>query len=68
MTKKIERLEPYVSMVKSGLDVSPVRETRVAYKETRLIDITFTHYDPIVAAKMANAIGAAYVVNNLEKR
>lgn len=66
--EEVERLEPYVAMVKNGLIVTPVRETRVAYKETRLIDITFTHYDPVVAAKIANAIGATYVAMNLEKK
>lgn len=66
--EEMERLEPYVDMVKRGLDVYPVREQRVANKETRLIDITFTHYDPVVAAKIANAIGATYVAMNLEKK
>ena len=63
-----ERLAPYVSMLKRGLKVDAVKETRVAYKETRLIDISYTHYDPQVAAKIANAIADIYVLSNLEKK
>jgi uncharacterized protein involved in exopolysaccharide biosynthesis len=46
-----------------------VKETRAAYyRETRLIDITFTHTDPQVAAKVVNAIAETYAFSNLEKR
>ncbi len=38
------------------------------YKETRLIDISFTHTDPEVASKVVNAIAETYVYNNLEKK
>ncbi len=38
------------------------------YKETRLIDISYTHTDPEVAAKVVNAIAETYVFNNLERK
>src|SRR6476619_928308 len=43
-----KRLAPYVNTILAGLKVDPVKETRGYYKETRLIDIKFTHTDPSV--------------------
>jgi len=63
-----KRLEPYVNTILAGLKVEPVKETRGYYKETRLIDIKFTHIDPLVASKIVNAIAETYVFSNLEKR
>jgi capsular exopolysaccharide synthesis family protein len=63
-----KRLAPYVGGILGGLKVDPVKETRGLYKETRLIDITYTHTDPEVAAKVVNAIAETYVYNNLEKK
>ena len=63
-----KRLAPYVAFILGGLKVDPVKETRGLYKETRLIDITFTHTDPEVAARVVNAIAKTYVFNNLEKK
>jgi capsular exopolysaccharide synthesis family protein len=63
-----KRLAPYVNAVLFGLKVEPVKETRGLYKETRLIDISFTHTDPEVASKVVNAIAETYVYNNLEKK
>jgi polysaccharide biosynthesis transport protein len=63
-----KRLEPYVNTILAGLKVDPVKETRGYYKETRLIDIRFTHTDPLVASKVVNAIAETYVFSNLEKR
>ncbi len=63
-----KRLSPYVSAILAGLKVEPVKEPRGYYKETRLIDLTFTHTDPQVAAKVANAIAETYVFSNLEKK
>src|SRR5712664_1352658 len=41
-----KRLAPYVSALQGGLRVEPVRESRAGYyKETRLIDIGYTHSD-----------------------
>src|SRR5678815_2207809 len=63
-----KRLAPYVNTILAGLKVDPVKETRGYYKETRLIDIKFTHTDPLVASKIVNAIAETYVFSNLEKR
>jgi capsular exopolysaccharide synthesis family protein len=63
-----KRLAPYVAAILAGLKVDPVKETRGLYKETRLIDISFTHTDPEVASKVVNAIADTYVYNNLEKK
>jgi polysaccharide biosynthesis transport protein len=63
-----KRLAPYVNTILGGLKVEPVKETRGYYKETRLIDIKFTHTDPGVAEKVVNAIAEVYVFSNLEKR
>jgi succinoglycan biosynthesis transport protein ExoP len=63
-----KRLAPYVNTILSGLKVDPVKEARGYYKETRLIDIRFTHAVPDVTAKVVNAIAETYVFSNLEKR
>jgi polysaccharide biosynthesis transport protein len=65
-----KRLEPFVGILQGGLKVEPVKETRTSsyVKDTRLIDIRFTHGDPQVAAKVVNAIADAFVLSNLEKK
>jgi polysaccharide biosynthesis transport protein len=63
-----KRLAPYVNTILGGLKVEPVKETRGYYKETRLIDIKYTHTFPDVAAKVVNAIAETYTFSNLEKR
>src|SRR5437016_3070725 len=62
------RLQPFVAMLQGGLKVDPVKETRLLIKETRLIDISFTHQDPQVAAKIINALADTFVLSNQEKR
>jgi capsular exopolysaccharide synthesis family protein len=65
-----KRLDPFVRMLQGGLKVEPVKETRTSSysKDTRLIDIRYTHGDPQVAAKVVNAIADAFVLSNLEKK
>ncbi len=63
-----KRLAPYVSTILNGLKVEPVKETRGYYKETRLIDIKYSHPDPQVTSKVVNAIAETYVFSNLEKK
>src|SRR5687767_4331370 len=64
-----KRLAPYVNTILSGLKVEPVKETRAGYyKETRLIDIKYSHTDPLVTSKVVNAIAETYAFSNLEKR
>ena len=64
-----KRLAPYVGALMGGLRIEPVRENRAGYyKETRLIDIDYTHGDPEIAAKVVNAVAETFVRNNLEKK
>ena len=63
-----KHLAGYVSGILGGLKVEPVKENRGYFKETRLIDISFIHTDPQVAAKVVNAIAETYVFSNLEKK
>ena len=63
-----KRLAPLVGEILKGLDVEPVKENRGFYKETRLIDISFQHTDPQVAAKVVNAVAETYIYSNLEKK
>lgn len=66
--QEAKRLALYVGAILGGLRVDPVKEARGLYKETRLIDISYTHGDPEVASKVVNAIAETYVANNVEKR
>src|SRR5882762_6037503 len=64
-----KRLAPYVSALQGGLRVEPVRESRAGfYKETRLIDIGYSHGDPDIAARITNAVADTFVRSNLEKK
>ncbi len=61
-----EKYLPFVGRIKKNLTVMPVRDTRMGARETRLIEIQYTHEDPQIAAKIVNSIGEAYVLQNLE--
>jgi len=64
-----KRLAPFVGMIGGGLHVEPVKESRGGYnKETRLIEISFQHTDPVVAAKVINTIADTFERQNLEKK
>ncbi len=63
-----ERLAPLVATLKRGLVVTPVKDARTRNVETRLIDIEFTHQDPVIATKIANTIADVYVMQNLEQK
>lgn len=68
LDNQAEQLAPYVRMLKKQLSVLPVKDTRTANKETRLIEVGFTHQDPLIATKIANAIADIYVLQNLERK
>lgn len=61
-----KRLAPYVKALQHDLKIDPVKEKRLPVKETRLIDVRFTHTDPQVAARIVNAIADNFVLSNLE--
>lgn len=56
---EIDRLAPYVDSLQGMLDIEQV-------KKTRLIDISATHTDPSVAAKVVNATADAFGLWNIE--
>jgi polysaccharide biosynthesis transport protein len=62
------RLAPYVEILKLGLKAEPVKEARLPIKETRLIDLTFAHSDPQLAARIVNKVAHVFVVSNLERK
>lgn len=62
------RLAPYVEQIRSNLSIDPVRESRATFKDTRLIEISFRHTDPVFAAFVVNGIGETFVNANSEKR
>jgi capsular exopolysaccharide synthesis family protein len=67
--KEMKRLAPYVGLIAAGLHADPVRENRGGFnKETRLINLTFEHGDPVVAAKVINTIAETFKNQNLEKK
>lgn len=68
LDSEAEKLAPYVSYIKRNLEVMPVKDSRTATRETRLIQIEYRHYDPVVAAKVVNTIADAYVLQNLEQK
>lgn len=64
-----KKLDPYVGALQGGLGITPVRENRTGYnKETRLIDISYRHQDPQVAAKIVNAVADTFETANRERR
>lgn len=62
------RLAPYVDIIKPGLNIDPIRESRATYKDTRLIELSFRHTNPQFAAFVVNSIGDTFVNVNFEKR
>ena len=68
LDSQAEALAPYVGYIKRNLEVAPVKDSRTATKETRLIQIGYQHYDPVVATKVVNAIADTYVLQNLEQK
>ena len=63
-----KRLAPFVEVIKRNISVDPVREARSTMKETRLIDISFQHSKPDLAAFVVNAIAETFINANQEKR
>lgn len=63
-----QRLSPFVSRIKNSLNIEPVRENSLPNKETRLIEVKFTHSDPKAAAKVVNTVADTFVLSNMERR
>lgn len=62
------RLAPYVDMIKRSMEVEPVREPRTTMKDTRLIDVSYRHTDPELAAFIVNSVGETFAMANQEQR
>lgn len=62
------RLAPYVKMLKDNVGVEPIRESRVTNKDTRLIQVTFRHTNPELAALVVNGLGEIFTKFNQERR
>ena len=62
------RLAPYVDIIRKNMSVEPVRESRATVKDTRLIEISFRHTNPQLAAFVVNSIGETFVTANQNKR
>ena len=52
--EEVERLTPYIAKLDRSLYVSQIEETRA-------IQISFTHTDPVAAAKIANGVAQVFV-------
>jgi len=63
-----KRLEPYVEALIKGLKVEPIKETRNEVKETRLINISFSHNVPQIASNVVNAVADAAATMNIERK
>lgn len=62
------RLAPFVDIIKKNLSIEPIRESRATFKDTRLIEISFSSTDPELAAFVVNGIGEVFSKSNQEKR
>ncbi len=62
------RLAPYVEVIRKNLTVEPIRDARVTVKDTRLIEIKFSHTDRFLAAFVTNGLAETFTLMNQEKR
>lgn len=62
------RLQPFVKAIKLTLDIDPRRESRATVKDTRLIDISYRHTSPELAAFVVNSMAKTFTEMNQEKR
>ncbi len=62
------RLAPYVESIQKNIGIDPIRESRATVKDTRLIEISFTHTDPALAAFVVNSVAETFINVNQEKR
>jgi succinoglycan biosynthesis transport protein ExoP len=67
---EVKRLGPIVRALRLGMKINHVKENMGSSSatDTRLIDISFTHPDPRIAAKIVNAVASTFVLSNLEKK
>lgn len=63
-----KRLAPFVESLQKNLVVDPVRESRSAYKDTRLIDVSYKHTNPELAALIVNTVADVFTKRNQEEK
>lgn len=66
--EEAQQLAVYVEAVQDSLNVQPVLKARQTVKDTRLIEIDFSHHDPAIAAQVTNTLADELVRTNLEKK
>jgi capsular exopolysaccharide synthesis family protein len=62
-----KRLAPYVAALELAVVVTPVTEIKLNIKDTRLIQISFNHPDPQLAATVTNTLADALLQVNLQR-
>jgi polysaccharide biosynthesis transport protein len=61
-----KRLAPIVDALRKKLGVEPVRENRSVFKDTRLINISYEHTNPELAALIVNTVSEVFTKSNEE--
>jgi capsular exopolysaccharide synthesis family protein len=59
--EELARLEPYEDTIAASLRVDP-------RPGTNLVDLHYTHTDPVLAQKIANTMGDVFVLNNMVRK
>jgi polysaccharide biosynthesis transport protein len=62
-----KRLAPFVAALQQAVVVTPVTETKLNIKDTRLVQISFQHPDPELAATVANIHADALLQVNRQR-
>jgi len=62
-----KRLAPYVVALQQAVVVTPVTEAKLNIKDTRLVQISFRHPDPVLAATVANTHADALLQVNRQR-
>jgi polysaccharide biosynthesis transport protein len=60
-SEELTRLEPYEDTLAANLKIDP-------RPQTNLVDLRYTHTDPVLAQKIANTMGDVFVLNNLVRQ
>lgn len=63
-----KRLAPIIKLLAKNLTGEPIKENRLAFRDTRLIEISFADPNPKFAAKIVNTVADALMLSNLEER
>lgn len=56
-----ERLAPYVGLIAAGLEVEHIKDTRV-------LRVSYTHTDPVIAAAVVNGIAQTFIESSFQTK